>query len=274
MKFFFLSQSSLSSLRDDNIRASVTAKAKKAKSPEPEVAAEEEEEQDDAEAEPVVDKKKKKAKTVVKGPPQATSTDAKKRPQKKEEEAPEEDPEDDDTGGGEPEADAGTDNGELQKMDLEEPEPAEVTGPAEDDNVPVSHKDRQLAPAPAAASMEVVPEAQGTPKKQQQQQPASAAAAAAAKKKAPAVAAKPHVVFFDGTAFGAAASLDELIQVIKTETPDMEKDQMVIYEIEEAWSTFLTDLGAEPQLKELIGYQLDDLKAANVIGAQVTFVMA
>lgn len=271
--FFFFPQSSLSSLRDDNIRASVTAKAKKAKSPEPEVAAAEEEEQDDAEPEPVVDKKKK-AKTVVKGPPQATSTDAKKRPQKKEEEAQEEEPEDDDTGGGEPDADAGTDNGELQKMDLEEPEPAEVTGPAEDDNVPVSHKDRQLAPAPAAASMEVVPEAQGTPKKQQQQQPASAAAAAAAKKKAPAVAAKPHVVFFDGTAFGAAASLDELIQVIKTETPDMEKDQMVIYEIEEAWSTFLTDLGAEPQLKELIGYQLDDLKAANVIGAQVTFVMA
>lgn len=270
--FFFFPQSSLSSLRDDNIRASVTAKAKKAKSPEPEVAAEEEEEQDDAEAEPVVDKKKKKAKTVVKGPPQATSTDAKKRPQKKEEEAPEEDPEDDDTGGGEPEADAGTDNGELQKMDLEEPEPAEVTGPAEDDNVPVSHKDRQLAPAPAAASMEVVPEAQGTPKKQPVATAASATAAA--KKKAPAVAAKPHVVFFDGTAFGAAASLDELIQVIKTETPDMEKDQMVIYEIEEAWSTFLTDLGAEPQLKELIGYQLDDLKAANVIGAQVTFVMA
>lgn len=262
----FFSQSSLSSLRDDNIRASVTAKAKKAKSPEPEVAAADEE-QDDAEPEPVVDKKKK-AKTVVKGPPQATSTDAKKRPQKKEEEAPEEDPEDDDTGGGEPEADAGTDNGELQKMDLEEPEPAEVTGPAEDDNVPVSHKDRQLAPAPAAASMEVVPEAQGTPKKQ------PVAATAAAKKKAPAVAAKPHVVFFDGTAFGAAASLDELIQVIKTETPDMEKDQMVIYEIEEAWSTFLTDLGAEPQLKELIGYQLDDLKASNVIGAQVTFVMA
>lgn len=263
----FFSQSSLSSLRDDNIRASVTAKAKKAKSPEPEVAAADEE-QDDAEPEPVVEKKKK-AKTVVKGPPQATSTDAKKRPQKKEEEeAPEEDPEDDDTGGGEPEADAGTDNGELQKMDLEEPEPAEVTGPAEDDNVPVSHKDRQLAPAPAAASMEVVPEAQGTPKKQ------PVAATAAAKKKAPAVAAKPHVVFFDGTAFGAAASLDELIQVIKTETPDMEKDQMVIYEIEEAWSTFLTDLGAEPQLKELIGYQLDDLKAVNVIGAQVTFVMA
>ncbi len=262
-------QNSLSSLRDDNIRASVTAKAKKAKSPDPPVVDEEEEEHEEK-------KEVKKAKTVVKGPPQATSSNAKPAPKKKQqEEEPEaQEEESDDTGGGEPEADAG-DNGELQKMDLEEPEPQdvpEVTGPAEDDNVPVSHKDRQ--PAPANTSMDVIPEpAVSTPKKQQQP---AAAAPNGQKKAAKAVAPpKPHVVFFEGTVFCAAASLDELLEAIKNETPDgIEKDKMVIHEIEEAWRTFLTDLGAEPELKELIGYQLDDLKAANVVGCEVTLVMA
>ena len=238
-------------------------KAKKANSPEPE-------EEEDADVAVV----QKKPKTVVKGPPQATSSNPKQKKKQQEEEEPEVQEESDDTGGGEPEADAG-DNGELQKMDLEEPDPQdvpEVTGPAEDDNVPVSHKDRQPAPAEALnTSMDVVPEpAVSTPKKQQPDAPNGQK-----KKVVKAAAPKPHVVFFEGTVFCAAASLGDLMEAIKNETPDgIEKDKMVIHEIEEAWRTFLTDLGAEPELKELIGYQLDDLKAANVVGKEVTAVVA
>jgi len=147
----------------------------------------------------------------------------------------------------------------------------EVTGPAEDDEVPVSHKDRRPAPAEVLTSVAVDVVAEpaapvGTPKKQ--------AAVANGQKKAKVAAAaapKPHAAFFDDTIFCTADSLVELRQKIQNEDiPGIDKGQVAIYQIEEPWKAFLTDLECEPELSVLIGYQMSDLKAAHVLGQQVT----